>query len=194
MNDDDPLFPANNRRLADAKANHDKLWEAVKRFVVEIRQQMPTRGVGTAADPFPSIPVIVESLNFDGLKTSRGNPVNYNTVSRLLTERYDEWKAIPSAQEMEDALPSPDVHLWGRFRLLEDVGEFSAGDYGQVIEINEHGIIGFLTDWDSVKISQPEHMELLIRPHQMRMVASDLTHWFSLSHLSASHSPDSSES
>ncbi|MEZ0497519.1 hypothetical protein ACAX61_14645 [Sphingomonas sp. IW22] len=171
---------ANLKRLADAKAHNDLLWQAVKWFVVEIRSQMPSRGKGTTAEPFPSVPAIVKALNLHGLKTTHNKPINYNTVSRLITDRFDEWAAIPTAREMEDALPAPQPYVWGRFRLLEDVGEFSEGDYGQVKEIIDGGVIGFFTDWDSVKIRDPEHMEIPVRLHQMRMVAGNLHDWLSL--------------
>ncbi|MBB3695837.1 hypothetical protein FHY05_004503 [Sphingomonas sp. BK580] len=171
---------ANLRRLAHAKSHNDEIWEAVKWFVIEIRSQMPTRGRGTAKKPFPSIPAIVKGLNLSGYKTTRNKPINYNTISRLLTDRFDEWAAIPTAEDMENALPAPEPYVWGRFRLLEDVGEFSAGDYGQVREIVDGGVIGFFTDWDSVRIKEPEHMEISVKLHQMRMVAGNLHDWLLL--------------
>ena len=180
MSKDTQLDSANIKRLGDAEANRDALWEAAKRFIVEIRQQMPAKGAGTAAKRFPSIAAIRDALNFHGFKTTRGGPITYNTVNRMLADHFDEWTSIPSAQVIENALLPPPIHIMGRFRLLEDVGEFVAGDYGQVNEINEHGVIGFFTDWDSARIAHPEHMEILVRPHQMRMVATDLMDWFSL--------------
>ncbi len=173
-----PLNSANIKRLAASKAHKEELWDAVKYVIVEMRSQFPAKGTGTPAEPFPPVPAIVDWLNHFEFKTTHNKAINYNTVSRLLTSYFDEWMKIPSARQMEDELPSPRIHVLGRFRLLEDLGEFCEGDYGQVEEITEQGVIGFLTDWDSVRIRDPEHTRILIRPHQMRMVAANLHDWY----------------
>lgn len=178
MNESSPLKSANLNRLAASKVHKEELWEAVKYIIVEVRSQFPSKGTGTPAQPFPPIPAIVKWLNHYEFKTTHNKAINYNTVSRLLTSYFDEWMKIPSARQMEDELPSPRIYVLGRFRLLEDVGEFLEGDYGQVEEITDHGVIGFFTDWDSVRIREPEHTSILIRPHQMRMVAANLHDWY----------------
>lgn len=183
----DPMMSANIRRLANASAHNDRLWEAIKWIAIEIRQQAPSKGKGTAANPFPSTPTIVSWLNEYGFVTTRKRPINYNTVSGILKDRFDEWSAIPTIEEIENALPAPEPSFLHRFRLTEDIGEFEVGDYGMILEVVEGGVRAAFTDWNIVGSRDPkadilarEPMEnpiVLVKYHQMRMVAHNLHEW-----------------
>lgn len=177
MREQSPLSAANIKRLADADQHKQDLWEAVKWIIVERRSQMPSKGTGTPAKPFPSIPAIVSGLNHYEYKTTHGKKINYNTVSRLLEVYYDEWIKIPSARQMEDELPSPRIHRFGRVRLLQDVSEFCEGDCGMVVEIVDGGVIASFYDGQNPKTGLAQHMRVFVQPHQMRMLPSNLHDW-----------------